>query len=235
MEKSSHNSEEFPIKKRYASWKAKSVSGPAIYYMGIVDFLQEWNSRKRIERALKIYFQRNDPLGVSVMKPSPYRDRFQRKMEQIFDFDDPLGLFNDRGSVSIRKNYYLGTSDGKPILSEPIYEELSRDNNQDSVEGDGTIVNALHRLSSSSSASYTSPPTPSRSQSNTSLPSPYLQHHITKQLQSPQFQQQQQKQIQKQHEQEFQDEINLRTDEFNLSNEIKNEVLTTVDISDSGK
>jgi hypothetical protein len=144
------------VKKKYASWKAKSVSGAAIYYMGIVDFLQEWNLRKRVERAAKIYIQRNDPQGVSVMRPSPYRDRFQRKMEQIFDLDDPFGLFNDRGSASVRKNYFLATSDGRPILSNPSYVEIPRENNSDSKEGDGTVMNALHSSSSQSQQQSTS-------------------------------------------------------------------------------
>jgi hypothetical protein len=148
--------------------------------MGIVDFLQEWNLRKRVERAAKIYMNRNDPQGVSVMKPSPYRDRFQRKMEQIFDLDDPLGLFNDRGSASLRKNTYLGSVDGKPIIPNAVYHEISRDNNQHSDQGEGTIVNALHMsipppspspaLSPSSSRikSPSIPSTPSRQQSSSS-------------------------------------------------------------------
>jgi hypothetical protein len=111
--------------------------------MGIVDFLQEWNLRKRVERAAKIYIQRNDPQGVSVMKPSPYRDRFQRKMEQIFDLDDPFGLFNERGSASVRKNYFLASADGHPIISNPSYREIPRENNSDSKEGEGTVMNAL--------------------------------------------------------------------------------------------
>lgn len=154
------------MKKKYASWKAKSVSGAAIYYMGIVDFLQEWNFRKRVERAFKIYVQRNDPQGVSVMRPSPYRDRFQRKMEQIFDLDDPFGLFNDRGSASVRKNYFLATADGKPILPNQIYLEIPRENNSDSKEGDGTIVNALH---------FPPPASPSTYSAHYSYPSPSIQ------------------------------------------------------------
>jgi hypothetical protein len=116
--------------------------------MGIVDFLQEWNVRKRVERAAKIYIQRNDPQGVSVMRPLPYRDRFQKKMEQIFDLDDPFGLFDDRGSASVRKELYLATEDGRPILMNQVYREIPRDNNRDCGEGEGTVVNALHMLHS---------------------------------------------------------------------------------------
>lgn len=72
-------------KKKYSAYKAKSVAGAAVYYMGIVDFLQDWSMRKKMERASKIYITRSDPLGVSVMEPIPYRDRFQDKMDRIFD------------------------------------------------------------------------------------------------------------------------------------------------------
>jgi hypothetical protein len=64
------------------------VTGPAIYYFGIVDFLQDWSTRKKIERAFKIYMTRKDPDGLSVMNPQPYKMRFQGKMDQIFDVDN---------------------------------------------------------------------------------------------------------------------------------------------------
>lgn len=71
--------------------------------MGIVDFLQDWNMRKRVERALKIYVNRQDPGGISVMKPLPYRDRFQHKMAEIFDLEDyHEDELNHRLSASIR-------------------------------------------------------------------------------------------------------------------------------------
>lgn len=71
--------------------------------MGIVDFLQDWNMTKRIERALKIYINRQDPGGISVMKPLPYRDRFQKKMAEIFDLEDyHEDELNHRLSASIR-------------------------------------------------------------------------------------------------------------------------------------
>jgi hypothetical protein len=79
------NSKHKNSKKKYVAYNAKSVSGAAIYYMGIVDFLQDWSLRKKIERATKIYLTRNDPAGISVMEPYPYRDRFQDKMDKIFD------------------------------------------------------------------------------------------------------------------------------------------------------
>jgi hypothetical protein len=144
-------------KKTYASWKAKSVSGPAVYYMGIVDFLQEWNLRKRMERAFKIYISRNEPQGISVMTPAPYRDRFHRKMEQIFDLDDPLGLFTERGEAAAR------TPSGRfdPFygsLPSSAFEEAPRDTAADSSIGIGTVMNALHSSFMSAASTKSSSP-----------------------------------------------------------------------------
>jgi Phosphatidylinositol-4-phosphate 5-Kinase len=58
-----------------------------VYYLGIVDFLQDWTRNKRVERTFKIYVGRKDPDGLSVMKPEPYMIRFQNKMEEIFDLE----------------------------------------------------------------------------------------------------------------------------------------------------
>ena len=47
------------------------------FVIGIVDFLQDWSTKKKFERAFKIYFGRKDPDGLSVMEPKPYKLRFQ--------------------------------------------------------------------------------------------------------------------------------------------------------------
>jgi hypothetical protein len=70
-----------------STFLAHTVTGPAVYHLGIVDFLQNWTLHKRIERLGKIYVQRKDPDGLSVMHPLQYKLRFQAKMEQIFDLD----------------------------------------------------------------------------------------------------------------------------------------------------
>jgi hypothetical protein len=72
-----------------STFRAVSVTGPAIYYLGIVDFLQDWTTNKKIERNFKIYALRKDPDGLSVMHPETYKLRFQAKMEQIFDTEGP--------------------------------------------------------------------------------------------------------------------------------------------------
>lgn len=52
-----------------STFKAASVTGPALYYLGIVDFLQDWTFNKKVERALKIYVARKDADGLSVNHP----------------------------------------------------------------------------------------------------------------------------------------------------------------------
>ena len=42
-----------------------------------MDFLQDWSTKKKFERAFKIYFGRKDADGLSVMEPKPYKLRFQ--------------------------------------------------------------------------------------------------------------------------------------------------------------
>lgn len=70
---------------------SKTVTGPAVYHFGIIDFLQNWTISKRIERGVKIYILRKDPDGLSVMEPLQYKLRFQRKLDQIFDMDPVSG------------------------------------------------------------------------------------------------------------------------------------------------
>jgi len=72
-----------------STFKATSVNGPAVYYLGIVDFLQDWTTKKKMERLFKIYVGRKDPEGLSVMEPISYMNRFQNKMEQVFDTTEP--------------------------------------------------------------------------------------------------------------------------------------------------
>jgi 1-phosphatidylinositol-4-phosphate 5-kinase len=62
---------------RQSTFRASSVTGPALYYLGIVDFLQDWTFSKKVERAIKIYILRKDPEGLSVMEPTSYMERFQ--------------------------------------------------------------------------------------------------------------------------------------------------------------
>eukprot|EP01034_Spumella_vulgaris_P023188 gene23188-29383_t len=95
-----------------STYRAKTVSGPAVYHLGIVDFLQDWTLKKRLERAFKIYFTRKDPDGLSVMAPEAYQRRFQGKMEQIFDLDGVAGGvgFSSKDAYSANNSSSISTS-----------------------------------------------------------------------------------------------------------------------------
>lgn len=56
----------------------------AIMYVGIIDFLQQWNVQKRIERNWKVYIGRVDPDGVSAMDTENYKARFRYMIENLF-------------------------------------------------------------------------------------------------------------------------------------------------------
>ena len=86
-----------------STFRAVSVTGPAIYYLGIVDFLQDWTTNKKFERTFKIYALRKDPDGLSVMQPEKYKLRFQAKMEQIFDTEGPPAAMGRSWSASNAK------------------------------------------------------------------------------------------------------------------------------------
>jgi hypothetical protein len=89
--------------------------GPDAYYMGIVDFQQQYNFEKQVtpshspsllpsiftthflsfpivalqvERILKVYFKGEPPEGLSCMEPIGYRSRFLRRMEELLDLED---------------------------------------------------------------------------------------------------------------------------------------------------
>ncbi|OQR95942.1 phosphatidylinositol-4-phosphate-5-kinase (Pi-PIPK-D8/GPCR-PIPK) [Thraustotheca clavata] len=58
----------------------EEVYGPGVYFMGLIDILQQWNMRKRIEHFVRVYIFQQDKLGISVVKPAVYMDRFQKRV-----------------------------------------------------------------------------------------------------------------------------------------------------------
>lgn len=53
-----------------------------VLYMGIIDILQEYNVKKKLEHACKSL--RFDPLSISVVKPHLYAARFKNFLEKVF-------------------------------------------------------------------------------------------------------------------------------------------------------
>jgi len=68
--------------------KARVTEGPGIYYLGIIDMLQEWNFKKKGERCLKTTFLRKDGDGLSAIEPNKYQERFMKRMYGIIKSDE---------------------------------------------------------------------------------------------------------------------------------------------------
>lgn len=66
-----------------AGYQAYAVVGPDYYTLGVVDMLQTWTWRKRLERLWKTLVLRHDGFGISAAPPKLYADRFQRKMRDV--------------------------------------------------------------------------------------------------------------------------------------------------------
>ncbi len=46
--------------------RAQVIEGPGIYFFGLIDILQEWNTNKKCERFLKTYLRCKPAKGISV-------------------------------------------------------------------------------------------------------------------------------------------------------------------------
>ena len=57
----------------------------ATYYFGIVDILQQYNVRKKLEHFWKTRITQLDPHGISAVEPREYRQRFLRFISKVFE------------------------------------------------------------------------------------------------------------------------------------------------------
>jgi len=84
--------ERFPLKDSLkdddGGLRVCAVEGPGKYYFRIIDILQEWNWKKKLERFTKIWFKRYDPDGISAMEPRQYQLRFMRNV--VYDVFDGI-------------------------------------------------------------------------------------------------------------------------------------------------
>ena len=58
-----------------------------IYHIGIIDYLQEWNMTKKLERSYKVHIQRRSRTEISAVEPTFYRTRFMENMKTILNFN----------------------------------------------------------------------------------------------------------------------------------------------------
>jgi hypothetical protein len=65
---------------------ASVVEGPSVYYMGLIDVLQRYSWRKRMERFVKTRLLCRSAEGISAVPPRAYARRFERRVvDQLFD------------------------------------------------------------------------------------------------------------------------------------------------------
>lgn len=64
------------------------VHGPGIYFMGLIDMLQQWNFRKRLEHVVRVYLLMQDRHGISVVNPRQYAERFQQRVVRELIYDE---------------------------------------------------------------------------------------------------------------------------------------------------
>jgi len=60
-----------------------SPDNEEIYCVGIIDVLQQYDQRKKMERFAKVYLLQKDGAGLSSMPPRPYAERFYEGMGKI--------------------------------------------------------------------------------------------------------------------------------------------------------
>ena len=58
------------------------ISGPKLYHIAIIDYLQEWTVEKRLERLTKTLILKADGAALSAIEPGEYARRFKDFMER---------------------------------------------------------------------------------------------------------------------------------------------------------
>lgn len=64
---------------------ASEMECPGAYHFGMIDVLQQWDRHKKMESFFKSYCLRKDPHGISSVPPLEYRERFMRRMIDLFE------------------------------------------------------------------------------------------------------------------------------------------------------
>ena len=58
------------------------VNTPRVYHIAIIDYLQEWNLNKKLERFTKTVLLGKDKQTLSAIEPEQYSERFCSFMEK---------------------------------------------------------------------------------------------------------------------------------------------------------
>jgi len=79
----SHLSDIATISRELGGIRARLIDSPGVYYIGIIDTLQEYNWKKRFETWAKTLIQRKDGRGISAVPPDLYQQRFINYMSHV--------------------------------------------------------------------------------------------------------------------------------------------------------
>lgn len=60
------------------------AAAPCLYFLGIIDILQEYDFSKKLEHFAKSKLLCKDSHGISAVEPEEYRERFITAMESVF-------------------------------------------------------------------------------------------------------------------------------------------------------
>ena len=113
-----------PFTRDQGGMRASYISGPSLYFLGVIDMLQSYNLRKRLERLWKVHARCKSAQGVSVMEPEAYRRRFLRAMAGMVD------------EVKLRQaGEFVQQLDAAAADSEGEEEEEEEETGAESVEG----------------------------------------------------------------------------------------------------
>ena len=58
------------------------MNTPRVYHIAIIDYLQEWNLNKKLERFTKTVLLGKDKQNLSAIEPEQYSKRFRSFMEK---------------------------------------------------------------------------------------------------------------------------------------------------------
>ncbi|ETO31622.1 phosphatidylinositol-4-phosphate 5-kinase [Reticulomyxa filosa] len=83
------------------------VEGPGIYYIGIIDILQSWTIRKKLEHYFKRWVLRKPAAGISCVDPRFYQRRFMTYMRRIMITDETFLKINSINTDMFRQSSVL--------------------------------------------------------------------------------------------------------------------------------
>jgi hypothetical protein len=116
--------------------RARFVEGPGTYYIGMIDVLQEWNWKKRIESLFKTWIRLDDPDGISAVEPDFYQERFWKRC--VLDTFDGLQNMEDEETGLTAGGGYMSHS-----VSQSPFTDFTNVTRPSGASNAGTISDSI--------------------------------------------------------------------------------------------